>query len=166
MATDSFSIEVSEYEGVPVLEIASEELFRTATRTMNTWRDNLRNGTGADGSHGRPWVNTGEAANSVTIDPPREGALEYLVGGDRIQLAVAETGRAPGAMPPPEPIVDWMREQLGVDDPDPWPIQKKIEEEGIEGFAPGRAAVNEHAPELSERVATRIDAELEEQRSD
>jgi len=160
MSTNEFSIEVEEYEGIPVLDIASEELFKHATRVMNTWRDNLRSGTGAQGNHGSPWVNTGEAANDVTIDPPREGALEYVVGGDVIQLAVAETGRTPGKFPPPEPIRDWMREQLGISDPDPYPIQRKIAEEGIEGFAPARGAHNEHRGELSENVADRLDAAL------
>lgn len=163
MPGDSFDITVEAYEGIPVLEIASEELFKVATRTANTWRDNIRSGTGANGSHGSPWVNTGEAANDVTISPQSEGALEYTVGGDVIQLAVAETGRAPGSMPPPEPIADWMREALGERDPDPWPIQKHIEREGIEGFAPGRGAFLEHKDELSKRVSRRVDEALDEQ---
>jgi hypothetical protein len=157
---EAFAIDVREYEGIPVLQIASEELYKTAIRTKNTWRENIRNGRGAAGNHGSPYVNTGEAATDVTIEPKAEGALEYTIGGDVVQLAVAEYGRAPGSMPPPEPISRWMREALGETDPDPWPIQKHIEENGLEPFKPGLAAYHEHAPELSENSARRIDAAL------
>jgi hypothetical protein len=165
MPEESFSIAVDTYEGIPVKEIASEELFRVAVRTMNTWRENIRKGEGIS-DHGSPYVNTGEAANDVTIQPQREGSLEYKVGGDTVQLAVAENGRAPGSMPPPDPIADWMREQLGESDPDPWPVQKHIEEKGLEPFEPGRAAALEHEGELSERVHRRLDRALAEQNTE
>ena len=161
--TDAFEIEAEAYEGIDVLEIASEELFKHAARVMNSWRDNLRRGEGAGGSHGSPFVNSGEAANDVTVDPPREGELEYVVGGDVIQLLIAEWGRAPGSMPPPEPIEDWMREQLGESDPEPFPVQKHIEEQGIEGFEPARGADEEHRDELSENVADRLSEAVDEE---
>lgn len=75
MPPDEFAIDVREYEGLPVATIAAEELYRTAIRTMNTWRENIRNGRGAAGNHGSPYVNTGEAASDVTIEPKAEGAL-------------------------------------------------------------------------------------------
>jgi hypothetical protein len=56
-----------------------------------------------------------------------------------------------------------MREQLGVDDPDPFPVQRKIFEEGIEGFAPARGAANEHEGGLEKRIKYRIEAEIESQ---
>lgn len=160
---DAFELEAEAYDGIPVLQITTEELFKVATRAMNTWRDNLRRGEGANGSHGRPYKNTGEAINDVTVQPPREGELEYKVGGDVVQLAIAEFGRSPGTFPPPEPIEDWMREQLGIKDPDPFPVQRHIKEEGIDGFAPGRGAANEHRGELSERVSSRLDEALDQQ---
>lgn len=161
--TDAFDVDADPYDGINLEKIASEETFKQSVRVANTWRENIRSGEGAAGDHGSPFVNTGEAANDVTVDPQQEGALEYVVGGDVIQLLIAEVGRAPGEFPPPEPIADWMREQLGVQDPDPFPVQRHIAEEGIEGFAPARGAANQHKGELEENVLTRIEAELEQQ---
>jgi len=159
--TDAFDVDADEYEGINLTEIASEETFALAVEVGNTWRDNIRQGEGVR-SRDHPWVNSGEAANDVAVDPPAEGALEYEVGGDVVQLAVAEYGRSPGSFPPPEPIADWIREQLGEDDPDPFPIQRSIAKRGIKGFAPARAAANEYRGELAARIGRRINDLLDE----
>ena len=162
----------TDLDDVSVQQIAREEVFRAAINTQNAWRENLR-------QHG--FVNTGEAVNDVTVEPQREGADEYVVGGDVIQLAIAEFGRRPGArMPPHEPIADWVHEQQGLPnrgdvqlldfgegpvevtfDQTVFLIRRGIAENGIEAFQPGQRAFREEAPKAQDRVEERRRQEME-----
>lgn len=177
---DDFSVDVSPYEGIDVQKIASEELFKHSLKARDAWVDNLRAGKGASGSHGEhresgpspaPYNNTGETQNDVTVEPQQEGSLEYTVGGDVVQLAVAEFGRRPGAAPPPrEPIARWADEKGLAPEADQTfdemvdAIRFAIADRGLHGFAPGRAAAREHDGDaLAERVDRRFGQELENQ---
>lgn len=168
MGIDEFDIDVSEYEGVDIERIASEEAFRAAINTQNEWRDNLDQGVGAAGSHGRQYRNTGEAINDITISPQSEGASEYLVGGDVVQLAVAEWGAVFDGPPPFEPIADWAGEKgLNPEEGQTFEemvnaIRWGIAEHGLEGFAPGRAAAKEVGPTYEENVIERLNEQIEE----
>lgn len=148
------------YEGVDIEGIASEEIFKAAVRTQNTWRENLRR---------EGWVNTGEAVNDITIDPQQEGADAYTVGGDVIQLAIAEFGRAPGSFPPPSAIGEWVNEQAGMPnkgdsefDSVVYAVSKSIAESGISGFRPGTRAFREESEKVADRIQQRIEEQLEE----
>ena len=148
------------YEGVDIRGIASEELFKASTRTMNSWRSNLEEAG---------WRNSGEAINDVTVDPPREGAQSYEVGGDVIQLAIAEFGRAPGSFPPPSAIGEWVNEQAGMPnkgdsefDSVVYAVSKSIAESGIEGFRPGTRAFREESEKVADRIQQRIEEQLED----
>lgn len=132
---------------IPFEGITSVALFRVANDTKNNWQDNLDRGVGL-GSHGSPYVDTGETVNDVTVEPPEEGSDLYRVGGDVVQLSIAEFGRRPGApMPPDEPIRRWAR-RVGLvpregetEDDMILGIRRHIAVHGLEGFAPGMAAV-------------------------
>lgn len=175
---DDYDVDVDTYDGIDVEKIASEELFSFAVKVKNQWQDNLMAGRGAAGAHGEhrnqgpspdEFHNTGDAVNDVTVDPQGEGALEYIVGGDVIQLAVAEFGRRPGAPPPPfDPISRWAREVgLEPEDGQSWEnmvdtIRFAIGARGLHGFAPARAAAREYdSGALADRVHDRFERELE-----
>lgn len=178
--TDDFDVDVEPYEGLDIHRITSEELFKFSLRARDAWVDNLLDGKGAAGAHGEhrkggpapaPYKNTGEATNDVTVEPQSEGALEYIVGGDVVQLAVAEFGRRPGAPPPPfDPIATWAREK-GLEPEEGQSFESMVDAirfaiaaRGLHGFAPGRAAAREYdSDRLAEQVNDRIQRELEDQ---
>lgn len=166
---DAFSIDFEPYDGIDVVGITREELEKQAIRVQATWRDNLRKGQGAEGSHGGPYVNTGEAVNDVVYE--FTGALEVRIGGDVVQLAVAEFGRAPGSPPPYDAIARWAREKGLQPDDGSFSdmvdaIRWAIAEHGLEPFAPATGAANQHRGELPDRLNARLDEELEQQATD
>lgn len=164
---DSFSVDFEPYEGLPIREISQDELEKQAIRVQATWRKNLRKGQGAEGSHGGPYVNTGEAVNDVVYE--FTGDLEVRIGGDVIQLAVAEFGRAPGSPPPFDAIERWAREkglqpEEGSFDEMVDAIRWSIAKHGLEPFAPATGAANSHRGELPQRINARLQEELEQRK--
>lgn len=170
MPDDEFSVDFEPYDGVDVFGITREELEKQAVRTQNAWQRNLQKGDGAEGSHGGPYVNTGEAMNDITFE--FVGELEVTVGGDVVQLAVAEFGRAPGSAPPPfDAIATWAREkgltpEEGSFDDMVEGIRWAIADEGLEPFAPAQAAATEQRGRLEVEIRRRLDEALAEQSSD
>lgn len=163
MSKDEVEVEFDAPEPIDFERLAREELEKHAIRVQASWRENLSNGEGAEGSHGGEYRNTGEAINDLTFE--FSGDLEVTVGGDVIQLAVAEFGRAPGSVPPREPIERWAREKgLQPEDGDfdsmVDAIRFSIGENGLEPFAPGTAAALEHRGELEQNLSDRISDEI------
>ena len=100
----SYSVKVTLAPAPDIERIVSEELFKAAVRTQNAWRENLQQGKGAEGDHGRPYVGTGEAINRTNLYPEHPGADVYEIVGETVQHVIAEFGRTPGSkMPPAEP---------------------------------------------------------------
>lgn len=165
----SYAIKVSRRRRPNHRQIASEELWKAAVRTQNAWRENLDAGIGATGSHGRPYVGTGEAIARTTVSPELPGADEYIVAGETVQHLIAEFGRTPGSkMPPPEPIERWARE-AGLKPRDGetwesmiWTIRRHIAVHGLPGFAPAQLAAATIAPTLGPAIKARF-RELETQ---
>jgi len=172
----AYSVDINEYEGIieggkRLQQIAREEAFKAAVRTQRAWRENLDRGEGAVGSHPRSYRNTGEAAGDITVAPADpEGSDEFRVGGDAVQLAVAEFGRVPtpGSPPPFEAIADWARER-GVS-PDDGTFEEMVDairwaiaDEGLEPFGPGRLAAQEVGPTYQKNVEERINNIIEGQ---
>lgn len=159
-----FEIEVGTYDGIDVEKIASEELFKASLRAQEHWRKNLHEGQGALGSHGHPYEFTGESQNDITISPQTEGALEYVVGGDVVQLAVAEFGRAPGSPPPRDAIATWARLKGLVPregetfDEMVAGLRWHIAKHGLKAFAPAQLAADTVNLDLEERIRARIEA--------
>lgn len=179
---ESFGVDISAYEGIEVERIAREETFKAAVRTQNQWRENLDKGKGALGRHGRyresgtsdtQFRNTGEAVNDITVTPA-EPSLEHFVGGDVIQLAIAEFGRvpSPNSPPPYQAIADWAREKgLQPDQGETFEemvdaIRWAIADRGIPGFAPARLAAQQVGPEFEENTIRRLNEEIGEQSGD
>ena len=141
------------------------EFFKAGAKLVNLWKDNLRAGEGADGTHGRPYVNTGEAVGSVQMYPETPGSDEYIIFSDRIQVLIAEVGRAPGTYPPYEPISQWVHEQLGIKKKDPKhyavvrAIQQSIKDNGLEPFAPMEKAVIDLVEDLEENLGLMLEIE-------
>ena len=139
-------VKVKKYPHIPLRETLQNAMFECATTCQTFWQDNLLSGMGADGDR-PPWKDTGEAVNDVTISPQTPTSLEYEVGGDVIQLAIAEFGREAGSLPPREPIAEWVyrkgikphNEDDTMDDVIE-AIRWGIYNHGIRGFAPGRLA--------------------------
>jgi len=163
----SYEIKVTTFEVPNYPEIVSEELFKAAVRTQNAWRDNLDQGRGALGSHGRPYVGTSEAINRTVIYPEQPGEQAYEVVGETLQHAIAEFGRQPGAkMPPHEPISEWAKLQgLVPREGETWDdmvlnIRRHIAAHGLRAFAPGQLAADTIAPTVEPAIRARI-AELE-----
>ena len=165
----SYNIEVT-FRGIPDYpQMVSEELWKAAERTRQQWQDNLDQGKGATGSHGRPYVGTGEAIARTTVSPPLPGADEYLIAGETIQHLIAEFGRAPGSkLPPHDVISQWAREQ-GLQpaegqtrDDMIWLIRRSIAEHGLKGFAPAQLAVDMISPTVDSNIRARI-ADIEKQ---
>lgn len=152
-------------------EIVQEELLKAAIRCENQYKENLETGQGAAGSHGRPYVGTSEAINTVMLYPQTPGADLYTVEGPLVQHAVAEFGRAPGKrMPPPEPISRWAKEAglvprtLPDGTQESWDdmilnIRRHIGAHGLKGFAPMQLAAEQVAPTIEPAIRRRI-AEL------
>lgn len=165
----TYEIKIS-YKGLPdYRQIVSEELWKAAERTRQQYQENLEAGKGAAGSHGRPYVGTGEAIARTTVYPELPGADEYVVKGETMQHVIAEFGRTPGSkMPPPEPIERWARE-AGLKPRDGetwesmiWTIRRHIAVHGLPGFAPAQLAAATIAPTLGPAIKARF-RELETQ---
>ena len=163
MSRTSYEIKVS-YKGLPdYRQIVSEELWKAAERTRQQYQENLEKGLGAEGSHGRPYVGTGEAIARTTVSPELPGADEYLVKGETIQHVIAEVGRTPGKkMPPQAPIDRWAREAgLTPREGETWDdmilsIRRHIAAHGLRGFAPAQLAADIVAPTLERNVQARF----------
>lgn len=185
MAEDAFDVDVDPYDGIDIEQIASEELEKLAIQGMNQWRENLRQGEGDEGGHGRPYVNTGEAVNDITVR--QEGDFTYLVGGDVIQLIIAETGASwDGTMPPYSAIRDWAKEVGLVSDPPEWSddrsfldmldlpeaereefliiwgVMQSLADEGLDAFKPGRLAAKQTREGADETAGKHLDEALED----
>lgn len=161
MAT-SFKVDGKPYAGIDIEGMASEEVFKAATRGLTAWKDNLTTGTGALG-HRRPWVNTGEARADLTMTPESPGSLEYTVGGDVVQLWIAEFGRSPNnTMPPYDAIADWVAEKGIATRGSPgfdgvvFLVRRAIARDGIKPFAPGLKAGRDSIVGLEASVRGRI----------
>jgi hypothetical protein len=179
MPEESFSVDIDEYEGLvddgtDLEMVAREEAYKAAIRTQRAWRKNLDQGKGAVGSHPRSYRNTGEAAGDITVVPesPDKGT-EFKVGGDVVQLAVAEFGRVPtpGSPPPYDAIVDWARERGLSPDEGTFEemvnaIRWAIADRGLEPFGPGRLAAQEVGPTYEANVTGRINSIIEEQETE
>jgi len=139
-----------------IREVAQEELFKQANRFKTEWQDIMLD---------EGYVNTGETVNSITTAPSREGADSYTVGTDKIAALIAEFGRRPGAaMPPEEPIADWVNEQSGMpsrgdDDFDNvvFLVRRSIGENGIDAIMPARRAWEEVEGGYEEAVSKRLE---------
>lgn len=165
----SYSVKVTLEPAPDIERIVSEELFKAAVRTQNAWRENLQQGKGAEGDHGRPYVGTGEAINRTNLYPEHPGADVYEIVGETVQHVIAEFGRTPGAkMPPAEPIARWAKEAGVVPrDGETWEgmifaLRRHIAAHGLKGFAPGLLAMQTVAPTVEESITARFKRELEE----
>jgi hypothetical protein len=163
-----YAIEVT-FQGIPDYhQIVSEELWKAAERTRQQYQENLEKGLGTEGSHGRPYVGTGEAINRTNLYPEHPGADVYEIVGETVQHVIAEFGRTPGArMPPAEPIERWAQEAgLVPRDGETWEgmiftLRRHIAEHGLRGFAPGLLAMQTIAPTVEAAIKTRFERELE-----
>jgi len=156
------------YKGIDFCKIIKEEFFSSAIRVRSRWQDNLTRGVGATGNRGKAWKDTGQAISDVTVEPQSPTEFSYEVGGDVIQLAVAEFGRSAGArIPPFQPISEWARRKgLTPRDGDTWEqmvnkIRWGIQRHGIQGFAPGRLSAMVERRKLPDRIEKRIQQEVE-----
>jgi hypothetical protein len=142
-------------ESQDIDRIAREEVFKAAINTQNTWKELLDRAE---------WRNTGEGIESINIEPQTQGALEYTVGSEKIQIAIAEFGRAPGSTPPPpEPIADWVNEQAGLPNKGDedfkntvYNVQMSIAEKGIEPIRAGRNAFSQESENAEQRLEERL----------
>lgn len=164
----SYNVEIVLAPAPDIERIVSEELFKAAVRTQNAWKENLQQGKGAEGDHGRPYVGTGEAINRTNLYPEHPGADVYEIVGETVQHVIAEFGRTPGAkMPPAEPIARWAKEAGVVPrDGETWEgmifmLRRHIAEHGLRGFAPGLLAMQTIAPTVEAAIKTRFERELE-----
>ena len=154
---------------VPDIEkIVSEELFKAAVKTQDAWRDNLQEGIGATGEHGRPYVYTGESINRTNVYPELPGYDVYEVIGDTEQHFIAEFGREPSdTLPPYEPISTWARiKGLEPYEGQTWDamvmnIRRHIATNGLKAFAPGLLAFETVIPIVERSIKTRFKQELE-----
>lgn len=164
MADEPFDVEIDDYEGIDIIGTTSRELFKGAVRAQRLWRENLRSAG---------WKNTGEAINDVTVEPKQPGELEYVTGGDVIQLLIAEEGRAPDSAPPPfDAIARWAREK-GLQPEEGQTFEEMVEairwsiaKNGIEAFHPARDAAREVEMDLPDNVRQALIEEIEQQEAD
>jgi len=170
--TDGMSVKFDDnFSDVNLEKVLQEEMFKAALRCSNEWSDNISRGRGAEGSHEHgAYVNTGEARESISMIPEKPDADNYKVGSDKIQVAIAEFGRAPGQTPPPfDPIARWVREQgiASPQDDEFYPIvrttQQNIGERGLKAFAPGRLAFQKSLENFEQDVKQRIDKEVRQE---
>ena len=160
-------VETETYDGIDIEGSSQEALFETAVEAKDRYADNVQTGKGENGSHPGGYVDRGEAINSITISPQSDNASEYRVGGDEIQLLIAEYGRAPNnTMPPHDDISEWAnRNGLVPNDGQTWDdmifgIRKKIAEDGIQGFAPAQLTANQMRGRLKERAVEKINQDI------
>jgi len=152
--------EFQELDDVPIQQIARDEIFKAAIRTQETWRAILDEAG---------WVDEGNAKADITISPQGQGADEYEVGGDIIQLIIAEYGRRPGApMPPHKPIAEWVHRQAGMPsqgddgfDNTVFNVRQHIAENGLEPIRAGARAFRRESERAQESVDTEIDEAME-----
>ncbi len=163
MTRPSYKVTITQRKLPHLRQIVSEELLKAAIRCENQYKENLETGQGAAGSHGRPYVGTSEAINTVTLYPQTPGADLYTVEGPLVQHAVAEFGRAPGKrMPPPEPISRWAKEAgLVPREGETWDdmilnIRRHIGAHGLRAFAPMQLAADMTAPSIEPAIQRRI----------
>ncbi|MFA7125347.1 MAG: hypothetical protein WC129_04890 [Sphaerochaetaceae bacterium] len=166
MTRPSYKVTITQRKLPHLRQIVSEELLKGAIRCENQYKQNLQEGKGAQGSHGRPYAGTGEAIASVTMYPQTPGADLYTVEGPLVQHAIAEFGRAPGKkMPPPAPIDRWAREAgLTPREGETWDdmilnLRRHIAAHGLRAFAPMQLAAETIAPTIEPAIRRRI-AEL------
>ncbi|KAF5071349.1 hypothetical protein DSECCO2_213330 [anaerobic digester metagenome] len=164
----SYHVEFTLEPAPDIERIVSEELFKAAVRTQNAWKENLQQGKGAEGDHGRPYVGTSEAINRTTVHPETPGSDVYEIVGETVQHVIAEFGRRPGArMPPHEPISEWAKMQgLIPREGETWDemvlnIRRHIAAHGLEAFAPGLLAMQTVAPTVEGTIKARFKRELE-----
>jgi len=159
----SYEISVGRLPEIDYSRLISEGLWVSAERLRQQWQDNLEEGKGATGDHGRPYVATGEAINDLTVDPALPGSQEYRIGGDVIQLEVAEYGQEPGQMPGYDAIARWAREiQLAPHEGDTFDdmvnaIRFAIHRRGLPAFAPGLLADQIISPGVAAEIERRIE---------
>lgn len=163
---DSFRASHRAYGGIDIEGLASEAVHRAAVRGLIAWKGNLSTGDGALGSR-RPWVNTGEARADLTLTPAEDGHLAYEVGGDVVQLWIAEFGRSPNnSLPPYDAIADWVAEKGIATRASPdfegivHAIRVGIARDGIRPFAPGLKAARDSVVGLEKEVLDRLDEEV------
>lgn len=135
-----------------------DEIFKFAVRIKNGWESNLREGSGIL-SHGRPYVNTGEAVSSIQLEPNRAGSDNYIIFSDKMQTLIAEVGREPGGkMPPKAAIENWVHEQLGIgfDESDfdsiVYAVRRNIAKFGLDPFMPMEKALVDVVAELEKKL--------------
>lgn len=162
MTSPQFRITVSQQKLPQHRRIVSEELLKAAVRGENAYRQNMQTGQGALGSHGRPYVGTGEAITSANLYPEAPGADLYTVEGPLIQHVVAEFGQEPGHMPGFAAIDRWAREkQLTPRQGETWEqmiegIRQAIYRRGLRAFAPLQLAADQIAPTIEPAIQRRI----------
>lgn len=164
----SYKVEFKLAPAPDIEKIVSEELFKAATKTQDAWRDNLQEGIGATGEHGRPYVYTGESINRTNVYPELPGYDTYEVIGDTEQHFIAEFGREPSdTLPPYEPISTWARiKGLEPYEGQTWDamvmnIRRHIATNGLKAFAPGLLAFETVIPTVERSIKSRFKEELE-----
>lgn len=65
----------------------------------------------------RPPIDTGDYARSWKAEDIEGGALFYSAASPAVKAGVIEEGRRPGVGIPIEPLAEWVRRKLGVQDP-------------------------------------------------
>jgi len=163
MSRPAYKITITQRKLPQCQQIVSEELLKGAIRCENQYKNNLDTGEGALGSHGRPYVGTGEAIATVTLYPQTPGADLYTVEGPLVQHAIAEFGREPGKkMPPKAPIEQWAKEAgLVPREGETWDdmilnIRRHIAAHGLRAFAPMQLAADMTAPTIEPAIQKRI----------
>jgi hypothetical protein len=163
MTRPSYKVTIVQRKLPHLREIVSEELLKGAIRCENQYKQNLQEGKGATGEHGRPYAGTGEAIATVTLYPQEPGADLYTVEGPLVQHAIAEFGRTPGKkMPPKAPIDRWAREAgLVPREGETWDdmilnIRRHIGAHGLRGFAPMQLAADLISPTIEPAIQRRI----------
>ncbi len=163
MSRPTYRIAITQQKLPHLREIVSEELLKAAIRGENQYKQNLQEGEGALGAHGRPYVGTGEAINTITLYPQAAGADCYTIEGPLVQHAIAEFGREPGKkMPPKAPIEQWAKEKgLIPREGETWDdmilnIRRHIGTHGLRAFAPMQLAADLISPTIEPAIQRRI----------
>lgn len=150
----------TELDDVPIAKISREEVFKAAVKTQNGWKDNMEE---------ENYRSTGEAIESVTIEPQMQGADEYTVGSNKIQVLIGEVGRAPGSFPNVDQLGEWVHEQAGLPDKGDadfdnavYNIGKHIAENGLPAYRFGTRAFREVSQELEAELEQRFAEEWDE----
>lgn len=168
----SYKVEFKLAPAPDIEKIVSEELWKAAVRAQDAWRDNLQQGIGATGEHGRPYVYTGESINRTNVYPELPGYDVYEVIGDTEQHHIAEFGREPSnTLPPHEPLAVWARIKGLVPregqtfDEMVLAIRRHIAVNGLKAFAPGLLAFETTVPDVEKSIISRFKQELDRMES-